>query len=70
MKQVQTLTLNEMIELFRECGIPCSYYKASALIMQDKLPFASGVELPSGQKEYLIFRNGCIKWLKEKGEES
>lgn len=69
MPRIETLTLNEMINLFRDYGIPFSYEKAVAMIMQEKLPFAIGVAMPSGNNQFTIFKRSCLNWLKERSEE-
>lgn len=66
MKRIETLSINELIELFREYGIPCSYETIRETIKQDKLPFATGVMLDSGKHYFLIFKKGAIEWLESK----
>lgn len=67
MPKIETLTINELMDLFRDYGIPCSFETVTELIEQDKLPFAVCAKPSAGRKRKpLIFKNEAIKWLDER----
>lgn len=68
--EIFTMTINELLEMFRDHGVPYCYEAAAAMILQGKWSFAEGVTLPSGKNKFTIYRGECLKWFKEKEKEN
>lgn len=59
-----TMTLNELCNLMREYGIPCSNEIIAAGIEEGKFPFAISIRKGGqGPRWNLIFRKRAEEWL-------
>lgn len=65
-KVIETLTLHDLAELFREYGLPCSEQIIGEYIRQGKYPFALGVVMPGGKANYQIYKREAVEWLEAK----
>lgn len=66
-QRIETLTLRELQELFRDYGIPCSDVSVRAHILAGNFPFACGSKEGKpgelGKYHFLIFKREAIEWL-------
>lgn len=69
-RKVETMTTNELIDLFRDYGIPCSYESVVAHIEQGNFPFACCARKGgAGRHQFLIFKKQALEWLEERVSE-
>lgn len=62
-----TMTVTELEQDMRACGISTSAMKIRAFIKQGLYPFAIGMDMPSGNCECEIYRKLYEDWKKERG---
>ena len=67
-KKIETLSLNETIELLREYGVPVSYQKLCAWIDSRSVPWAVSGEF-KGETLRTIFKKPLLAWLDNLAEE-
>ena len=71
MKYVETLTMNETLNVFRAYGVPMSYDKLRTLIDGGALPWAvSARRQGAGGFERVIFAKPLVAWLDAMSEEA
>lgn len=63
---VETMTMEELLKLFRSYGISCTYYKIRALVIQNVFPFAYAIEGECNNTEFFILKKDAIDWLEER----
>lgn len=70
MKKVETLTINEALDLFRSYGVSMSYETLIAFIDEGKVSWAVSAR-SGGAGPYLrkIFRKPLVAWLEAMAEE-
>lgn len=70
MKKVETLTLNEAMDVFRGYGVSMSYETICSIVDEGKVPWAiSAKSETSGNQLRKIFRKPLIEWLESMAEE-
>jgi len=63
-KKIETMTLSELVNMFRDYGIPCSEPTVAAFIEEGQFPFASCARRQeAGNRNFLIFKSGAVRWL-------
>lgn len=63
-KQVNVLSTDQTIALFRQYGIPISFEKLTALIDSEKVDWAISVQRKNSDDRYrMIFEKPLLEWL-------
>ena len=69
-KRVETLTINQTLDLFRSYGVKMSFETLCAIVDEAKVPWAVSARA-GGAGPYLrkIFRKPLVEWLDSMAEE-
>ena len=62
---VETLTINQLTELFRDYGIACTPINLGRMIIEGKFPFAQGTYSEKGHPVYIIRKKAALAWLED-----
>ena len=70
MKRVETLTIQETLDIFRAYGVPMSYDTLTRMIDSDRAPWAYSSRLGgAGRVMRLILKKPLVEWLDSLAEE-